>query len=593
MSNRFLTYSTGDLTDGSVNVFAASLAASNLTPGLPVKINASQQIESTLLSISDTSGLQTALNSTIQNPLQSDLNCAQYNIKDCKTIDIKTGTHTATLEYTGGSNITLDVALLGADVSYAGGVTSVGQIAVFDATDGKTIKDGLKNIDQVCLTSGFNMEADIDMKGNNIVMGSGLVDGVDVSTLPGDISAKLPLAGGTMSGILNMGGYQTNGVHRLYNADQSSQIYMTEVKGLYMIAGANQIYMTDTKTTLNSPLDAGTHSITTSGLVTDTINEKTLNNGIVIDGVLLKDNKIDLLLGGALNIGDTIATSVVLGASLIPTTINGNLNMVSGKILTTNTINEVTAGAGIDIDGVLIRDGEVRPSSCNVGLHASNSVKLSVWQNGITNIMSWTTSLTECFTPMAIDTIRGYGGGALSIGASTNNAVNIGASGIDTTISGNLVYAQPHIQCYGGVWNANTVANTPMTNTTNLTNIDTNYLINFGTDIKNDMAVGFSFTTAGRITYTGTKTRMVHTAYSLSGIDTKNAICSIAVFKNGAIIQGSVAYIDMTGGSSSTAIHIATMANTNDYFELYARSSVASNVLTIAYVNMFQMVMLN
>jgi hypothetical protein len=132
-----------------------------------------------------------------------------------------------------------------------------------------------------------------------------------------------------------------------------------------------------------------------------------------------------------------------------------------------------------------------------------------------------------------------------------------------------------------------------MTNTTNLTNIDTNYLINFGTDIKSDMAVGFSFTTAGKVTYLGIKPRMVHTAYSLSGSDSKNGICSIAVFKNGAIIQGSVAYIDMTGGSSSTAIHIATMANTNDYFELYARSSVASNVLTIAFVNMFQMVMLN
>ncbi len=721
MSNRFLsTDTTGNVTDGSLDLYGNTIGAVNLTGALPIKSDSSGVLNAQLLDIADVKGLQTALNATISNPLTSNLNCDQKTILDCKSIDIKTGTNTATLVYNGGSDISLDVNLLGADVSYAGGATTVGQLAVFDSTDGKIIKDGLKNVDQVCLTSGFNMEANIDMKGNNIVMGSGLVDGVDVSTLPGDISAKLPLAGGNMSGAIDMKINEIKTISRL-TMDTGSYILAPNAARINLYGSDNNIsffagtdYCSSRSPLLHADGLVGAPSIafeqfltdgfyhdvsngivhyssqgvkkaslTTTGIATDNISELTSANGVVIDGLTVKDSSIytgtymsgtsivksrsasadinllstyvdasaigigafmsgvsgglyisrcdnngnfgginllniqhsgdislvqagkafssdviktDTIQGKSnttLSIGATTNTSVSLGASAIATNVQGNLNMVSGKILTTNTINEVTAGAGINIDDVLIRDGEVRPSSCNLGLHASSVSKLSVWQNGITNVMSWTTGLTECFTPMAIDTIRGYSGGALSIGASTNNAVNIGASGIDTTVSGNLVYAQAHVQCYGGVWNANTVANTPMTNATNLTNINTNYLINFGTDIKSDMAVGFSFTTAGRITYTATKTRMVHTAYSLSGTDTKNGICSIAVFKNGAVLQGSVAYIDMTGGASSTAIHIAAMASTNDYFELYARSSVASNVLTIAYVNMFQMVMLN
>jgi hypothetical protein len=695
---------------------------------MPVKTDSNKRLVSELLAISDVTGLQTALNATVSNPLTANLDCDQKTILDCKSIDIKTATHTATLVYNGGSDISLDVSLLGSDVSYAGGATVVGQLAVFDSTDGKIIKDGLKNVDQVCLTSGFNMEADIDMKGNNIVMGSGLVDGVDVSALPGDISAKLPLAGGSMSGAIDMKTNEIKGVSTLttsyavatfLNLDTNVLIYApTNSRIDFNTLAGTALILSDTDNYSRHPLGntdgtallpaytfeldsntgfyrVGSGSIgyssdgvekirlSSTGLSTDTINEFTATAGVAIDNLTVKDGSIytgtymtgtsivksrsasadinlfstyvdasvmgigcfisgvsgglyisrcdnnggfggvnllniqhsgdislvqagkafssdviktDTIQGKSnttLSIGATTNASVSLGASAIATNVQGNLNMVSGKILTTNTINEVTSGAGVNIDDVLIRDGEVRPSSCNLGLHASSVSKLSVWQNGVTNVMSWTTGLTECFSPMAIDTIRGYSGGALSIGASTNSAVNIGASAIDTTVSGNLVYAQAHVQCYGGVWNANTVANTPMTNTTTLTNIDTNYLINFGTDIKSDMAVGFSFTTAGRITYTGTKTRMVHTAYSLSGSDTKNGVVSIAVFKNGAIIQGSIAYIDFSGGSSSTAIHIAAMANTNDYFELYARSSVGSNLLTIGWVNMFHMIMLN
>jgi hypothetical protein len=82
---------------------------------------------------------------------------------------------------------------------------------------------------------------------------------------------------------------------------------------------------------------------------------------------------------------------------------------------------------------------------------------------------------------------------------------------------------------------------------------------------------------------------MFHTAFTLSGSDTKNASVSIAVFKNGAVVQGSVVFIDFSGGTSATAIHTMMTLATNDYLELYARSDTANNILTISYLNGFAM----
>jgi len=169
-------------------------------------------------------------------------------------------------------------------------------------------------------------------------------------------------------------------------------------------------------------------------------------------------------------------------------------------------------------------------------------------------------------------------------------SVNIGRTGIETKINGDLVWAVPHSQVYGGLWSSNTIANVPMSTVTAMVAINTDYLITL-TGIISTMAVNFSNSSAGRLTYTGTKTRMFHTAYTISAIDSKSANVSFTVFKNGAITssQGGTVELDLGGTSNSTAIHIMVELATNDYIELYGRTSTANNDVTVRYVNMFAM----
>lgn len=64
MADKFLSIggsSGGDVTDGSLNINGATLSAVNLQTSLPLKTNSTKQLVSTYLSISDTTGLQAAL----------------------------------------------------------------------------------------------------------------------------------------------------------------------------------------------------------------------------------------------------------------------------------------------------------------------------------------------------------------------------------------------------------------------------------------------------------------------------------------------------------------------------------------------------
>lgn len=71
MSSRFLgTQNAEGITDGTLNIKGATLAADNLATGKPVRANAAKQIISTDLLISDVQGLQAALD----NPVFVDVN---------------------------------------------------------------------------------------------------------------------------------------------------------------------------------------------------------------------------------------------------------------------------------------------------------------------------------------------------------------------------------------------------------------------------------------------------------------------------------------------------------------------------------------
>ena len=675
MSNRFLSTDTiGNVTDGSLDLYGNTIGAVNLTGALPIKSDSGGVLNAQLLDISDVKGLQSALNATISNPLTSNLDCDQKTILDCKSIDIKTGTNTATLIYNGGSDISLDVSLLGSDVSYAGGATAVGQLAVFDSADGKVIKDGLKNIDQVCLTSGFNMEADIDMKTNNIIT-DGLVDGVDVSTLPGDISAKLPLAGGTMTGDISMSNNNINNIADL-RGFSGQFLGMTNAEIFDFRTSGNQslLFISSSAVQATSVISALAGVIIESPqtLSVDTINERKASNGVVIDGCLIKDKRVSVNVSGTptlytpnsgepcfmanvkpvagigyysrspeniwqwglvhsdagdfyiqryandvfsanvvrfgfdssvevqagtfkantitsvtattLSIGASVSTSVVLGASAVPTTINGDLNMAAGKTV---------FGSKFDNSGNLSIGNALATSitigrfpttttingSCILGEAGASDIKVNP------NLVMAQSGASISSDIITTNTIRGKTATALSIGATTSTAVNIGASGITTTIDGNLTNNAPMCVARGGVWSADGVPNVPMTTATTMTSVDTDYLINFGTSITGEMLTNFTVGSDGKMTYTGTFTKHFHMAVTVSLSDTKNANISLCVFKNGVPVQNSYIIMDCGARDNSTAMHPTVMLSTNDYLQLYGRTSVASNSVVFSTVS--------
>jgi len=767
MSNRFLTTSSGDVSDGSIDIYGASIGADDLNPYMPVKTNASRRLESTLLAISDTNGLQAALNATIQNPLQSNLNGGQYKILNTNTIDIKTGTNTATLEYNGGADIIVDVGLLNADVSYGGTPpTTANEVVLFADTTGKVVKnsglletnifktdgdapingtfravagtaaapgitfaDDIKTgIYKTALTSDLNVAIDgkqlanfstsgIDCK-NRIVADSN--SGVlPVYGFAADNTSGLNGGIGTVS-IMNSGfnnyqfsasEFRSNGqaiVYNFYpgcNLDKPQYSGNRTDSGLYMYPlAANGVSITNDG--LEKMNFTSTANISLQPIAVDTINEKTPDNGVNIDSLVLKrtgttsdvdvsifddatiyigrtnatavglsragantraygtltasqglfadtiteyntaagvqiedvlmlDATIDRKTAGTMAIGGTTQTALNLGRSGTTTSINGTL--------ATNTINEITPANGVVIDGVLVKDkciaistdttpaiatyGGTVPigltfNSINNGFNpmtfrttfGGNTTEMVlgcyppgasaglVFQKSVSSVFQYGTLQIDyegnltCLRPsgtlkapiVLTNAVNGSTATTLNIGTSTSTAVSIGASGIDTTINGNLVNALPHFDIYGGS-KATPMSNTTVTSVTPATSIQ----VNFGTDIKTNHAVNFTITTAGRATYTGTLTRKFHLAYTCSFDDDKNASLKFYLYKNGAINETAIVQTDVSNNGSTIAFHACISLATNDYVELWCDSSVASTTITARYANMFGSALLN
>ncbi|MGB1651257.1 MAG: beta strand repeat-containing protein, partial [Acidimicrobiales bacterium] len=133
----------------------------------------------------------------------------------------------------------------------------------------------------------------------------------------------------------------------------------------------------------NNTFGSTSSSVTTifhTAISADTINETTSANGVSIDGVAIKDGSITTATIGTAVTGVTqsqndnstkLATTAYVDTStganneLDEILANGNttgandIEVTSGQKIKTNTIAETTAAAGVTIDSVLIKDGEV------------------------------------------------------------------------------------------------------------------------------------------------------------------------------------------------------------------------------------------
>ena len=76
--NKFLDDSGTNISDGTAAIYAATIGAANLEASMPVKTNATKQLVSTKLDISDVNNLQTTLNNTISNPFAGELSAHSY-----------------------------------------------------------------------------------------------------------------------------------------------------------------------------------------------------------------------------------------------------------------------------------------------------------------------------------------------------------------------------------------------------------------------------------------------------------------------------------------------------------------------------------
>lgn len=105
-------------------------------------------------------------------------------------------------------------------------------------------------------------------------------------------------------------------------------------------------------------------------LSTDVLSEKTAGSGVTIDGVLIKDNTVDVNGTADAIILDADADTTISSPTddQIDIEINGaddftftanTFTALSGSSIATNTIVETTAASGVTIDSVLLKDGTV------------------------------------------------------------------------------------------------------------------------------------------------------------------------------------------------------------------------------------------
>lgn len=107
--------------------------------------------------------------------------------------------------------------------------------------------------------------------------------------------------------------------------------------------------------------------------------------------------------------------------------------------------------------------------------------------------------------------------------------------------------------------------------------------------------VGWTVSTAGRYTYTGSRARFFHMGITFSFTSNKNdELCDFFVYKNGILVPGSRVQIHSRQTAQSSAIHlIGNAVSPGDYFELWMSSDKADLKATLTYANFFGLALPN
>ena len=191
--------------------------------------------------------------------------------------------------------------------------------------------------------------------------------------------------------------------------------------------------------------------------------------------------------------------------------------------------------------------------------------------------------------------------GTLAIAPSNATKLDLGASGITTEVKGDLLYENACIEQY---------LTTGITKPTTLTSgtINTPIILNLDTDMITSTSNILTGSTAGVVTYTGSRSRTIHAALSIGFYCSKKCKVHIwAVSSNttryplgivddgitfpAGTIPASILSIDYDqntpSNNISTSSHFFVKVDTNDNFRVYVVSNAATTTITTDHLNIF------
>ena len=152
-----------------------------------------------------------------------------------------------------------------------------------------------------------------------------------------------------------------------------------------------------------------------------------------LGGLLKVASSIDRVAGGALTIGPTTATSVVVTpATTLSSTLDvSGISTFAGNVIVSGT-NTLTVGTGLTTLGGSLKIGSI--------IDTGGAAQLKVGPTTATSVIvgSATIPTTVAGTLSILGTIDTTAGVTLNVGPTTASSVAIGAAAIPTTVGGTL-----------------------------------------------------------------------------------------------------------------------------------------------------------
>lgn len=247
MSDKFLNTGGGgnaNISNGSANIFAATLGADNLEPSKAIKTNSVKQLISTNLEIADINNLQSELNATIQNPFVGTL----------EATDFKSDNH---------ASVDTDITNLN---------TKTQNITSADAT--QTTVDQTLNLTSFAKYQGFDYSAETGI--NTLAP----IDYVNTKTDPLETKTQNITATANLTSFS-----EPIEVNTITGTDGNSEVIMGDA---FITLDAPDTYTKNIKPTFTGVSDIGTGALKYRDVYCDSINTTvaTISNTGLISGVL-------------------------------------------------------------------------------------------------------------------------------------------------------------------------------------------------------------------------------------------------------------------------------------------------------------------